>query len=633
MKGTGRDTGATAASGTRTGRSIGSYSSSRVGRSIGMLMFGGIGGVCGRIGGVRMMSFVNAVRICSLTRSTGWTRGVSTGVSTGWTRGSKKLWPCRVGLRIGRVGPGSVPGSASRYSTVAGSGAESGAESGESGEPTSPTAGGSERRHRSFDPSSFPPLRSLPPFPSLRVPQFISQFSSIPPNPPTINLMGRISSIRKSGKSMYFIDLTQDHSTVQIMASNKPMGLTPTEFHHHHSDFRRGDIISCVGHAVTTKTGQLSLKCVRPIEMLTPCINAMKIPEKLVDRKLINANKVLNYLVDDGAREKIILRSKLVTLMRQFFNQKQFLEVTTPIMTGPSTGANAKPFITKANSIDTDLQLRVAPELWLKRLVVAGFDKVYEIGYNFRNEGVDSTHNPEFTSCEFYCSYFQLEDLIRTTEDLVHYLYGELSSEFDLGHLGELTGTFERFEFIPTLEAQTGEKLPVPLLSENLIKYHEKIGLAVPAIKSPASLLDNLAATYLETINAGTNKPTIIYNHPAVLSPLSKSTHLQYDGREYDISLRFEMFIDGKEYINAYEEENSPYEQYEKFKLQQRSKEDYNDEESLIPDWNYVKALEYGLPPTGGWGCGIDRLAMLFSRSERIEEVLVFGTVEDVLRN
>lgn len=504
-----------------------------------------------------------------------------------------------------------------------------------------PQGEGLHRTRTNFNhPQYYPTLRSLPYHTTLRVPEFIRQFKEVDfshqphkRSPEVVNLMGKIANVRKSGKSMYFIDLTQDEATVQIMATNKLMDLNATEFHHHHGDLRKGDVVSCVGHAAVTNTGQLTLKCTQPLRMLTPCLNSMKLPEKLVDRKVINGNKVLNYVIDGKAREKIILRSRLVTLMRDFFNRRSFLEVSTPIMTGPSTGANAKPFITRANSIDSDLQLRVAPELWLKRLVVAGFDKVYEIGSNFRNEGVDGTHNPEFTSCEFYCSYFQLEDLVDTTEDLVHYLYGELSSEFDISHLDDLQGKFDRFEFIPTIESRTGVELPVTLSSENLITYHEKIGLSLPKIKSPASLLDNLAATYLESINAGTNKPTIIYNHPAVLSPLSKSTFIKYGRREFDISLRFEMFIDGKEYVNAYEEENSPFEQYEKFKLQQASKEDFNDEESLIPDWNYIKALEYGLPPTGGWGCGIDRLVMLFSRSERIEEVLSFGTVEDVLRN
>ena len=194
------------------------------------------------------------------------------------------------------------------------------------------------------------------------------------------------------------------------------------------------------------------------------------------------------------------------------------------------------------------------------------------------------------------------------------------------------SGTFPKYEFIPTLELKTGVALPSELTAESLIEYYNSIGLEVPVLKSPSNLLDNLSSIYLESISQDTKTPIFIYNQPSVLSPLAKSAILDYDGRSYDISLRFELFIQGKEYVNSYEEENSPFEQSKKFKLQQLTKTQFNDNEMIIPDWEYIKLMEYGLPPTGGWGCGIDRLCMLFSGSERIEEVLSFGNIRDVVR-
>lgn len=499
----------------------------------------------------------------------------------------------------------------------------------------------------------YPLLRTVndPSSTTLRVPEFISQFqqtdfSQYPNNrhPQIITINGKINSIRKSGKAMYFIDLIQDFKKLQIMGNNSLMNLSKTEFSNLHGQLKKGDYIHCKGMASCTKVGELTLKLIEPIKILSPCLNSMILPDKIIDKGVINSNRILNYLINPTAKDKLVIKSLIIKSIREFLNDKQFMEIQTPLINGESTGANAKPFITKANSLDNNqpLQLRVAPELWLKKLVISGFEKIFEIGNSFRNEGIDSTHNPEFTTCEFYQSFIDLPELMKLTEELFHHIYMTLDNNSSniptlkstLPNLNQLiTPTFQKHEFIPTLELKTGKSLPAELTSESLIEYHQQLNLDIPMIKSPANLLDNLSSIYLESIGEGSNEPVFIYNQPAALSPLSKSTKMNYDGRGYDISLRFELFINGKEYVNAYEEENSPFDQFEKFQLQQCSKDDYNDDESLIPDWNYIKLLEYGLPPTGGWGCGIDRLAMLFSNSERIDEVLPFGNIRDVLKN
>lgn len=501
----------------------------------------------------------------------------------------------------------------------------------------------------------YPPIDTIRPNDAKRsrIPSFRRLFETVEfgqytnkRHPELHNVEGKITSIRKSGKAMYFIDLAQDGSKVQIMANNKLMQMSMQEFDDTHAFFRKGDFVSCVGYPSATNVGELSLKLCRPIKLASPCLNLMTIPDKIKDKRLINSNRVLNYLVNADLKQKLMIKSIVIQAIRQFFVRRHFMEVQTPMLGGYGTGANAEPFKTVLNALKSTgenstkyLQLRVAPELWLKKLVIGGFDKIFEIGQNFRNEGVDLTHNPEFTTCEFYQSFTNLNDLMVLTEELFKDIFETLKEkklslvEKQLPSLSTLaSGVFIKYEFIPTLELKTGVALPHELTAESLVEYYHKIGLELPTLKSPSNLLDNLSSIYLESISQDTKTPIFIYNQPSVLSPLAKSTIVEYGERSYDISLRFELFIQGKEYVNSYEEENSPFEQSKKFKLQQLTKTQFNDNEMIIPDWEYIKLMEYGLPPTGGWGCGIDRLCMLFSGSERIEEVLSFGNIKDVVR-
>lgn len=323
------------------------------------------------------------------------------------------------------------------------------------------------------------------------------------------------------------------------------------------------------------------------------------------------------------------------------------MRINTPILTAGASGATARPFSTVATELaSTTLNLRIAPELWLKRLVLGGMGKVYEIGPAFRNEGVDNTHNPEFTMCEFYWPFQNLDQLMATTENMLHTLFEQLSSlnpamtshlpdsivhrsEADRSPKPFFTKTFPRLPFVPTLEREMGLPLPdldSPDATEQLQKLFTDKNLSRPANATIPSLLDALCAEYIEPLCGA---PTFITEHPAALSPLAKSFRCPTTG--HLVSARAELFIGRAEYANMYEEENSPFEQRKKFEAQLRYRKDGNSGDTMEVDESYLEALEWGLPPTGGWGLGFDRLVMLFTGRKRIGDVLPFGTLRNVV--
>lgn len=328
------------------------------------------------------------------------------------------------------------------------------------------------------------------------------------------------------------------------------------------------------------------------------------------------------------------LRSHLIQHIRDFLLNDNFLEVQTPILAHGAGGASARPFLTTATEfVDKKLSLRIAPEIWLKRLVLGGMDRVFEIGPAFRNEGIDATHNPEFTTCEFYKSFANLEELIKMTEGMISGLALRANSLIET-HLtalqsldaGPFCGPFNRIEFIPSLESAMGYKLP-DLSSDNASEavgsIFTNLSLPLPSPPTLPRLLDKLSSIYLE---GHCIRPTFIVNPPACLAPLAKSF---YDpATNQFVSARAELFIGSREIANMYEEENSPFEQRKKFLEQLKWRDDENYAQI---DENYLEALEWALPPTGGWGCGVDRLCMLFSGAGRISDVLSFGSLRNVV--
>jgi lysyl-tRNA synthetase, class II len=339
-------------------------------------------------------------------------------------------------------------------------------------------------------------------------------------------------------------------------------------------------------------------------------------------------------LVNPKTGDTIRIRSHIIQYIRNFLLEDQFLEVQTPIVADSAGGAIARPFTTVATEFsDKQLALRVAPEIWLKRLIIGGMDRVFEIGPAFRNEGLDATHNPEFTTCEFYKSFAELNDLISMTEKMVSGIASLVSAQrkHPLKSLPEpdpsLGATpFKRVEFIPAIEEALGEMLPDLTgdhATEELLALCKKHSIKLPQSLKLPRILDKLAAIYIEP---HCEAPTYIIHHPACMAPLAKS-FVDRNTKQL-VSARAELFIQKREMANMYEEENSPFEQREKFMQQAKFKDDEN---KAAIDESYLEALEWGLPPTGGWGCGIDRMVMLFSGANRISDVLAFGSLKNVV--
>ncbi|GAT27407.1 lysyl-tRNA synthetase [Aspergillus luchuensis] len=431
-----------------------------------------------------------------------------------------------------------------------------------------------------------------------------------------------------------------DTVVINVMCNRRRLkDIPPATFKQFYRMLRRGDAFSVTGNPHRTERGELTLLATELPQLLSPCLH--DIPVDAQGQENSPYPRHVQFLADPETVNVIRARSAVVQYLRQFFVDRSFMEVNTPIIEAVAGGAIARPFHTTATEFpDRQLSLRIAPELWLKRLVVGGFDRVFEIGPSFRNEGLDKTHNPEFTTCEFYHAYANLEDLMTTTEQLLSGLAEHLtafhkSSPFKkpnqedtplpFSHLN-FSAPFRRLDFITSIEQSIEQKLP-DLTSPDALDQVKAIfrdrNHALPDKVTLPRLLDELCSIYVEPQCID---PTFIVNPPECLSPLSKSfIHPTTNQR---VAARGELFIEGREVVNTYEEENSPFEQRRKFEDQVRYSKQADEAEEI--DESYLKALEWGLPPTGGWGCGIDRLCMLFTGITRIGDILPFGNLRKV---
>ncbi|KAI5918323.1 lysyl-tRNA synthetase-like protein [Camillea tinctor] len=479
----------------------------------------------------------------------------------------------------------------------------------------------------------------------LSVPDFREKYRDEGSTPAVdeVVLEGRVMSVRRVGSKLVFFHITSGYQQVQIMvdlaALSSPQPTTQ-EFKDALHPFQRGDIVSVTGKAVRTRTGELTLSATEIPSILSPGL--AHLPQRLINEETMVLNRHVDLLVNRRASDILRVRSHIIKSLRDYFHKKDFLEVQTPILADYAGGAIARPFLTSATEFpEKELTLRIAPELWLKRLVVGGNDKVFEIGPAFRNEGLDTTHNPEFTMCEFYSAYTNLPGLISITENLITHIIQSVDSliQTQLSSLERpatslLEGQWKQVEFVPALEEILGFKFPD--LSEpdayntltNLLYEKEKFNVNPGMTLN--KLLDQLAGAYLEPFSL--EKPLFIMNHPACMSPLSKSYTCPQTGQL--VSARAELFIQGREIANMYEEENDPFEQRRKFELQIKARDENIMADKELPsrvDESYINALEHGLPPTGGWGCGIDRLVMLLSGAPRISDTLSFGSLRNVV--
>lgn len=433
-----------------------------------------------------------------------------------------------------------------------------------------------------------------------------------------VSVAGRIMAKRIMGKAS-FCTIQDSTGKIQSYVSINDLG---EESYLAFKTYDIGDIIGIKGFVFKTRTEEISVHA-KEVVLLTKSLRPL--PEKfhgLKDTELRYRQRYVDLIMNPEVKETFMIRSKIIKEIKNVLDKKGYVEVDTPILNTIAGGAAARPFITHHNTLDMDMYLRIANELYLKRLIVGGFDKVYELGRMFRNEGISIKHNPEFTNIELYSAYEDYNDMMDITEEIVSTVAQNVLGTTKITYQGtpiDLTPGWKRIPMIEAIKDVTGVDFNTLNTDEEATKAAKELGIEIEGTLERGNVIN---LVFEEKVEETLVQPTFIYDYPVEVSPLTKRK--PSDPRLVE---RFEIFIGGREYGNAYSELNDPIDQYERFLDQAKQKAAGNEEANDMDD-DFIQALEYGMPPTGGLGIGVDRLIMLLTDSASIRDVLLFPTMK-----
>ncbi len=439
-----------------------------------------------------------------------------------------------------------------------------------------------------------------------------------------LQLVGRVKTLRLHG-GLSFLTIEDETGVMQIALQSKNLA----EYKLYTDNLDMGDFIEAKGTLFLTHKGEKTLDA-KSIRLLSKSLLPM--PEKwhgLSDTEIRYRQRYLDLIANPEVRNTFRVRSMIVKSIRDFLNKKGFLEVETPILQPLAGGATAKPFVTHHNALDTDLFLRVAPELYLKRLLVGGFEKVYEVARCFRNEGIDFSHNPEFTQVEFYWAYAEYKALMKLTEKFLEYIGSKINPSLEFEYEGKkfsLKAPYKRVTYRDIVLEKTGIDINIMRDRAELGKYATDMGIDITPADSYARILDEIFKKKVRTVIID---PVFVTDYPLELSPLAKKKASPPAVRspKGEETERFQLVVAGMELCNAFSELNDPLDQEARFKEQEKARE-AGDEEAQRMDTDFVTALKHGMPPAAGLGMGIDRLTMLLTNNHSIKEVILFPTLK-----
>ena len=435
-------------------------------------------------------------------------------------------------------------------------------------------------------------------------------------------LAGRLMAIRRMGKAS-FTHLQDRTGRLQLYVKRDLVG---EESYKAFKGFDIGDIVGVEGRLFRTRTGELSLEA-SAIRLLSKGLSPL--PEKwhgLTNVELRYRRRYVDLMVNAASKDVFLKRAEIVRLIRDFFASRDFVEVETPMMQPLAGGAAAKPFVTHHNALSRDLYLRIAPELYLKRLVIGGMERVFEINRNFRNEGISTQHNPEFTMLEFYQSYADFNDLMELTEELISSIVAKLHSTMKISYQGEeidFSAPWRRISVREAVLEYSGATEEILSERASALAFAASIGIELPEATSLGKII---AEIFEATAEDKFHNPTFVTHYPVEVSPLARR-----NADDPSVTDRFELIVAGREIANAFSELNDPVDQRERFEAQARERA-AGDEEAQPMDEDFLQAIEYGLPPTAGEGIGIDRLVMLLTDSPSIRDVILFPHMREQMR-